>query len=49
MLKMSASMPQIAMTQRQTLVLMWNAVLTKLMGEHPDQSFDYVDSKGLPF
>ena len=30
-------------------MLVWNAVLTKLMGEHPDQSFDYVDSKGLPF
>ena len=30
-------------------MLVWNAVLTKLMGEHPDQSFDDVNSKGLPF
>ena len=30
-------------------MLVWNAVLTKLMGDHPDQSFDDVDSKGLPF
>jgi hypothetical protein len=30
-------------------MLVWNAVLTKLMGKHPDQSFDDVNSKGLPF
>jgi hypothetical protein len=30
-------------------MLVWNDILAKLIGEHPDQGFDDVDSNGLPF
>ena len=30
-------------------MLVWNAILAKLMDEQPDQSFDDINLKGLPF
>jgi hypothetical protein len=30
-------------------MLVWNPILAKLTGKHPDQSFDDVESKGPPF